>query len=175
MEITRLTSGMSTARDRMSADAFQQSATTLGGVRSHVRETLQSMTSDQVLRVLERLASRQEPSEEDLALVRMWIVGDAESYLRQENNFDDWLVEYERLESVLRTYESRDCSETELLELTGILEDALRVAHDIANYLEKHERIEQFETAVRASNTWDQGRRDVLLQILRGKLESPNR
>ncbi|MEJ2541437.1 MAG: hypothetical protein P8188_15955 [Gemmatimonadota bacterium] len=174
MNMTNLTPGMSTARRSMTAEAFQESAFALGRQRIAIRETLQAMTSEQILGVLERLASRQDPSPDDLEIVRMWIVGDADSYLRQENNFDDWVAEYERLEDVIAGYEGRACTESELLELKGILEDAVRVAHDIANYLEKKERVEQFESAVHAGTNWDRDRRETLLQILRGKLQSAN-
>ena len=174
MDTTRLTPGMNAAREAMTADAFQQSAFGLGRQRTAIRETLQSITSDQILGVLERLAAGAQPSPEDLQLVRMWIVGDADSYLRQENNFQDWVAEFDRLKGVIGRYEGRPCSEAELLELKGILEDAVRVAHDIANYLEKRERVHQFEATVEASHAWDGAAREALLRILRGKLESPN-
>jgi hypothetical protein len=174
MDTTRLTPGMNTAREAMTADAFQQSAFAMGRRKTAIRETLQSITSEQILGVLERLAAGAHPSPEDLQLVRMWIVGDAESYLRQENNFQDWVAEFDRLKGVIERYEGRECSEAELLELKGILEDALRVAHDIANYLEKRERVQQFEATVEASHAWDRTAREALLRILRGKLESPN-
>ena len=174
MEITRLTSGMSAARDAMSADTFQQSAFTLGRHRTGIREALQSITSDRILDVLQRLAAGDHPSPDDLRVVRLWIVGDADSYLRQENNFEDWVAEFERLQGVIGRYEGRSLDEGELLELKGILEDAVRVAHDIANYLEKRERVQQFEATVEATRSWDRDSRDTLLRILRGKLESPN-
>lgn len=173
MDMSGLTPAMGSARAAMTADAFQTAAHAMGRRRTAIRERLQDITSEQILEVLQRLAAGDHPSEEDLDVVRLWIVGDADSYLRQENNFDDWLDEFDRLREVVARYEGVDCGESELLELKGILEDAVRVAHDIANYLEKRERVEQFEAAVAERHSWDSAARETLLRILRGKVERP--
>jgi hypothetical protein len=62
-----------------------------------------------------------------------------------------------------------------LLELKGILEDAVRVAHDIANYLEKQERVERFDAITSDQASWTREDRQRLAGLLLGKLESPNR
>jgi hypothetical protein len=74
---------------------------------------------------------------DEINLIKKWIIGDAIAYERMENNFQDWISEYERLLKCLIVYENKDCSSAELLEAYGILEDAERVCYDIANYLEK--------------------------------------
>lgn len=171
MELTNVTPSMTAAHRAMSSEAFQRSATTLSRARVGVRESLQAITSPEILTVLDRLRAGATPSQDDLDAVWLWIVGDAESYVRQENNFDDWVAEFERLEGVLARFEGRACSQIELLEVQGILEDAVRVGHDIANFLEKRERIERFNEAVREKTEWSREDREFLVRILTGKLE----
>ena len=171
MQLQPVTPSMSEAHRAMSSEAFQRSAATLTRARTGIRESLQALTSPEILTVLERLRSGAVPSREDLDTVWLWIVGDAESYVRQENNFDDWVAEFDRLQGVLARFEGRECTEIELLELQGILEDAVRVGHDIAHYLEKRERIERFDQAVREKTEWTREDREFLVRILTGKLE----
>ncbi|MCK5494348.1 MAG: hypothetical protein KAJ14_14650, partial [Candidatus Omnitrophica bacterium] len=68
-------------------------------------------------------------------------------------------------------YESRDLSLPELAKAHGVLEDASRVSADIANYLEKKERVEKFSQATKDPLSLDT---EVLRKILRLKFQSPN-
>jgi hypothetical protein len=111
---------------------------------------------------------------EELELIKLWIIGDAESYIKMENNFQDWIEEFKRLEMVLIQYENKDCSIPDLFEIHGILEDAIRISYDIANYLEKKERIEKFLPKLSDTNTLSDKDRDILVSVLTGKLKSPD-
>ena len=88
-----------------------------------------------------------------------------------KNNFQDWVREYERLETTLIRYADSECSMEDLFQLQGILDDATRVSYDIALFLESKERISKFESAV--SDGLDKAERDVLAKILTDKLRSP--
>ena len=85
MELTNVTPSMTAAHRAMSSEAFQRSAATLSRARVGVRESLQAITSPEILTVLDRLRAGATPSQDDLDAVWLWIVGDAESYVRQEN------------------------------------------------------------------------------------------
>lgn len=175
MDLSNVTASMATARTSMSHEAFEMAAHTLGTRRGEIREAFQSRTASRLRVMIERIGSGQVLSDEDLQIVRDWIVGDADSYLRAENNLDEWTGEYDRLQQVLAGYEGRPLRDDELLELKGILEDAVRVAHDIANHLEKVERVRRFEELVRDQPNWSPEDRQRLASLLLGKLESPNR
>ena len=88
-----------------------------------------------------------------------------------ENNFQDWLQEFKRLETVLKEYDNKECSPNDLFKLHGILQDAIRISYDIANFLDNKERITKFEKAASDVSNIDT---DVLVRILTAKLQSPD-
>lgn len=165
-----VTKTMANAIKMMSEGAFQQAGSALNEARNIVREEAQKKTSSDIKKIINKLQSEEHLSTEEIALIKSWIVGDAALYTKMENNFQDWISEYERLRSALVNYENKDCSYEELMKLHGILEDVILVNYDIANYLEKKDRIKKFELAV--GDGLDTGERDVLVKILIGKLQS---
>jgi hypothetical protein len=165
-----VTLAMADARRAMTDGAFQQAASLVSDAKSVVREEMQRQTAAQIETIIENLASGEPLMANEIALVRAWIVGDAKGYTDMENNFHDWLSEYDRLEASLAGYEGRDCSSEELLQLHGILEDATRISYDIATFLEKQERIKNFDSAV--ADGLNEHERDALARVLADKLRS---
>ena len=165
-----VTKTMANAAEKMSEGAFQQAGSMLSQAKNSVREEAQRKSSPTIKKILNKLQSAENLSAGEVALVKAWIVGDASEYTKMENNFQEWMSEYERLKKTLAGYENKDCSFEELLTLHGILEDATRVSYDIAHFLENKERIQKFESAV--GDGIDAHERDVLINILIGKLQS---
>ena len=150
---------------------FQRASQLLSDGKAAVREKIQEETSGKMKGIISKLKNSTPLNSEELDCVRLWIVGDAEGYTQMENNFNDWLKEFKRLEGVLTGYENRTLTPDELFKLQGILEDAVRVSADIANYLEKKERIQRFEQATLDQASID---KDILMSMLQGKLVSPD-
>lgn len=161
---------MADARTAMTENAFQQAASAASDARSAVREESQARTATEIKGVIDKLQSGDRLTDQELTLVRAWVVGDAESYTKMENSFQEWLSEYDRLEQVLAGYETKECSPDELTELVGILEDAARISYDIANFLEKKDRIGKFNAAV--SDGLNDRERELLVGILTNSLHS---
>lgn len=166
-----VTKTMANATEKMSEGAFQQAGSMLSQARNIVREQAQEKSSPEIKKILKKLQTNEQISAGEVALIKAWIVGDAAEYTKMENNFQDWMSEYDRLRKSLAVYENKDCSFEELLTLHGILEDATRISYDIANFLEHRERILKFESAV--GDGIDADERDTLINILIGKLQSP--
>lgn len=166
-----VTIAMTNARKSMSEGAFQQAGGALSDAKNIVREETQLKTATEIKKIINKLQSSNPMTDGEIALIKAWIVGDAVGYTKMENNFQDWLVEYERLENALTAYENKDCTPEELLKLHGILEDANRVNYDISNFLENQDRIKKFEAAV--DGGLDIQGRDVLVKTLFNKLNSP--
>ncbi|MEX1298037.1 MAG: hypothetical protein AB1Z81_03455, partial [Desulfotignum sp.] len=160
------------AKEMMTEGAFQQAGSVLSQAKNMAREEAQKKSSPEIKKILNKLQSDEQISAEEIALIKAWIVGDASEYTKMENNFQDWVSEYERLQKSLASYENKDCSFKELLMLHGILEDATRVSYDIANFLENKERIRKFESAV--GDGIDAREREILANVLIGKLQSPD-
>ena len=167
-----VTEVMAKAKEVLSDEAFQKAGSALSEAKNIVREEAQKRTLAEIKEIIDKLQSNKRPSTEEVALIKAWIVGDAIGYSKMENNFQDWLSEYERLRKSLASYENTDCSSEELFNLHGILEDAIRVSYDIAYFLEKKERINKFESAI--GDGLDENERDFLVKILIGKLQSPD-
>lgn len=138
--------------------------------RSTIREKIQAMTSKEVQGIIKKLAEGGDPTEEEMGLVKLWIVGDAEAYAKMENSFEDWIAEFKRLESLMEEQGSGAEEVQDLFRVQGILEDASRLAINIGYYLETKERIRRFEEATSNPALMD---RDMLVKVLKLKLASP--
>jgi len=167
-----VTSSMTEARNALSDGSFQKAANVINQVKNRVREAMQQKTAPEIRNIISKLRSNKPIAENEIALIRAWIIGDAVAYTKMENNFQDWLSEFERLEKSLVYYENKECSPEELLKLHGILVDAGRVSYDIAYYLENQDRVKRFESAV--SGSLDERGKEFLARILLEKLESPD-
>jgi hypothetical protein len=106
---------------------------------------------------------------EEKNLVGLWVVGDAEGYTKMENDFGEWRKEFRRLSQVLETYEGQDPSPPNLVEVHGVLEDAVRLTADLANFLDKKDRVQRFHTAI---NNLTPDDAKFLISMLRSMLTS---
>ena len=166
-----VTEVMANAIATLSEGAFQQAGSALSDAQNVVREEAQKRSSAVIGNILNKLQYGKNISADEIELIKSWIVGDATGYTKMENDFQEWISEYDRLRDSLAKYESRECSAEELFELHGVLEDATRITYDITNFIEKKDRIEKFELAV--GDGLDSGERDILVNALTSKLHSP--
>ncbi len=161
---------MATARSAMTESAFQQVGSVLSKAKNDAREEAQRKSSLDVKILIGKLESGAPLTQQEVATARAWVVGDAENYTKLENNFQDWLAEYDRLEKTLADYAARDCTPDDLMKLEAILEDAVRTTYDIANFLEKQDRIHKFDSAL--AEDLDENERNLLVDVLTNKLQS---
>jgi hypothetical protein len=161
---------MSQAVENPDAEEFNRLSNLFQSRKSAIREKIQAMTSKEVKEIVKKLAEGGDPTREEMDLVRLWIVGDAESYSKMENNFEDWIAEFNWLESLVREQETGPEEVQDLFRVLGILEDASRLAINIGYYLETKERTRRFEEATSNPALMD---RDMLVKILKLKLTSP--
>jgi hypothetical protein len=162
---------MQQAQAGNSADQYSFAATQLIQAKNRVREAIEQATADEVTAIIAKLENSQPLSEAEKQTVRLWVVGDAEGYLKMENNFPDWLAEYQRLMAAVADYEGKPGSIQELVEVHGLLEDASKVADTLARYLEDKERVARFEKAI---NQLDAEGEKFIAGILKNMLTSPD-
>ena len=146
----------------------------LGGTISEtdgkLREFIQDVTRSQIVEVLKKLKSGLPLSHNDLLTIRLWVIGDAESYIATENHFQEWLNEIDRLKEEIRNIRSAQMSTPQLSKLRALLANLARTVQQMVGYLEGKERIRKFETA---TEIIDPDERKTLIDILQRKLESP--
>jgi hypothetical protein len=149
------------------AEDFNRVRATLATARDEVREALQALTAEAINKILTKLDKQELLAPDERNLVGLWIVGDAEGYTKMEDDFQEWLEEFRRLSGVLESYTGRSLEPQNLVEAYGVLEDAIRVAADIAFFLEKKERLERFNAAI---NSWTEDDCKIIASMLRSMM-----
>ena len=136
-----------------------------------MREYLQDLSGDKINKIIAKLNQGANITPEDLNLIRLWVVGDADYFTKMENDFENWKKVLSRLVGEIQRYEGRELSLEDSLALRGILRDALSVMADILYFVEQKDRIEQFEESTK---TLESDERLLLARILEQKLKDEN-
>jgi DNA-binding FadR family transcriptional regulator len=151
--------GMSQAMKQAQADNTSESygyvATQLVQSKNAIREAIEQATAEAVAAIIGKLENNQPLDEAEKQTVKLWVVGDAEGYVKMENNFQEWLAEYRRLLEVIAAGEGRTGSVQELVAMHGVLEDAIKVADAVAHFLEDRERVTRCTKALSNLTTED--------------------
>lgn len=141
----------------------------LASLDDELREQIQAVTATQVMPLIDKLRADGPVGPADLELIRLWLVGDAEYYVKMENNFPAWVSELNRLIGVLGQLREEAMTPSSMSRMEATVRDALRVASDIAFYRQQEERIRSFQNATRSLSRED---KDTLADILAQKLHS---
>jgi hypothetical protein len=102
-------------------------------------------------------------------LVRLWLVGDAASYVQMENDYQGWLQELNRLFGVIEQLKGQELSLENMYKLSGSARDAIRVMGDIVFFKQQQERTNKFDNA---STNLNSENKLIVAKILKQKLES---
>ena len=129
----------------MDAADFRALDGVIGGIREEIRESVQAITRKEMWDIIVRLREDHDVSDADLRLIRLWVVGDAYAYVREENNFPDWISELERLGGMIRELRAGPVDVDTLEALGALLTDSRGVSRSLALYLNDRERVERFE------------------------------
>lgn len=168
--------GISRAMKQAQADnnseSYRYVATQLVQGKNGIRQAIEQATAEAVAAIIGKLENNQPLDEAEKQTVKLWVVGDAEGYVKMENNFQNWLEEYRRLLDVIADWEGKTGSVQELVEVHGVLEDAIKVADDVAHFLEDRERVARCENALSNLNAEDN---KFIAGLLKSMLDSPDR
>ena len=140
-------------------------------VEAFVRETQQAMWAHEADATIKNLDDGTPLTEGDKDLIRTFLISDAESYLKHENNFGDWKRELKRLTDEL-VRRANVIDRDTIGDLRGVLKDASRLVPDIRNFLEERQRIQKFEAAL---DSLDTSSRTMLGRLIREQLKSDKR
>jgi hypothetical protein len=141
----------------------------LARLGDELREQIQAATAAQVAPIISLLKADGPIEAKDLELIRLWLVGDAEYYVKTENDFPAWLAELDRLLGVLRQLRSEAVTPPTMARMEATVQDARRVAGDIAFFQVQQERVRSFQTA---TSQLDREDKQTLAQLLELKLGS---
>jgi hypothetical protein len=152
-------------------ESFETLEQQAGRFEGFIREVQQAQTSADAKKAVHRLQKGEPLSAEEQATLRALVVGDAEYYLRHENNLADWLAELERLTGEIQRLSGSEDEES-LANLRGVVRDAVRLLPSIRAYMEEKRRLERFNSAMARL---DADNRSLLVQLIKEMLESPTR
>ena len=168
-KLSEIISHKQTVGENTEEGYFNKVTAPLVSLGDYLREQMQAETSEKISMIINNLKSDEEMTESDLMLIRLWIVGDAASYVQMENDYQKWLEELNRLFGVIEELKGQDLSLENMYKLQGTARDAIRVIGDIVFFKQQQERINKFENASKNLNS---GNKLVLAKILKQKLES---
>ena len=80
---------------------FNKITVPLVALQNFLREQMQAETAENISIIIDNLESDEDIADSDLMLIRLWLVGDATSYVEMENDYQGWLKE-------LKTKNARD-------------------------------------------------------------------
>jgi len=130
---------------------------------------MQAVTSEKISMIIKELKSDGEITDSDLMFIRLWIVGDAASYVQMENDYQKWLEELNRLFGVIEELKLQKLSLEIIYKLQGTVRDAIRIIGDIVFFTQQQDRINKYENASKNLNSEN---KLALAKILKQKLES---
>ena len=163
---------MKQAQADNTSESYGYVATALVKSKNDIRQAIEQATFDTVVAIIGKLENNQPLTGAEKQTVKLWLVGDAEGYVKMENNFQDWLTEYRRLLDVIAAWEDKTGSVQELVEVHGVVEDAIKVADALAHFLEDRERVARCESALNNLNAEDN---KFIAGMLKSMLASPDR
>ncbi len=145
---------------------INQTFTTLS---NDLREGIQEKTKGEMIQVIKQLENNEDITSQEIELIRLWIIGDAHSYIKMENNYEEWIKEAQRLVEAVKSISTKELTPRLMGDLQGITRDATRTLSDITFYKENMERTKKFEESVK-NLTADN--KLFLAEMLKAKLQS---
>ena len=167
--IDKLQGEYTAAKGKNTGEAYMRLATIVDELSVVFREQIQEMTQDDIKVIINKLKEGQEISTADKDKIRLWMVGDAEYYIKMQNNFGDWEKELDRIMSDIPKYKIDNPDTNSLSQLAAVLRDASEVLGDIYYYLQEKERVENFAEAI---EDLDNDERSTLVRLLEQKMRS---
>ena len=150
-------------------EAYSKLSSILGELEQYLREYMQDLSGEDVKRVMKKLKNGEPILPADFDLIRLWLVGDADYYIQQENNLNDWNKELARSIDLINTCNVDHPDLTTVSRFRSILRDASRVVADILYYAQQKDRLNKF---TESTQDIDAEERAILIRLLEQKMKS---
>ncbi|MCB9758002.1 MAG: hypothetical protein H6753_06245 [Candidatus Omnitrophica bacterium] len=152
-----------------SEEAYIRLSQLVDATTDSLREYTQDVNAKEIKHLAQKLKGSDSLSRQDIDLLRLCIIGDAESYVNVENSVPEWKNELQRVMTQVSGYTTEDPKVSDVLRLQALLRDADRVIDDLCFYAAQKDRVQKFEAAVQNLTPDD---RALLFGLLNTKLES---
>ena len=151
-DITALTAQVSaalaSARELKTSTEYDLLAQQINDLAAAARETMQASLNRQYLGIVRKLEGDQSLDNDELKLIELIIVGEAESFLRHESDIGQWQEELETLIAKTEAAQSSGLDSVEkLMRVRALCRDSGDVANRIALFYREKERVDSFRQA----------------------------
>ena len=152
-------------------DAYSRLSTIFEELGAYMREYIQDITLDEIKVVIGKLKGGGDLTLADKDQIKLWLVGDADTYSKMENNYQDWLDELGRLMNELRKFSDITPDVASCSKMRALFRDGSRVLADLFYFIEQKDRVEKFE---KSSQNFTDTERGILVRLLEQKIQSPD-
>jgi hypothetical protein len=138
----------------------------LGELESCAGQSLRSNAAYEFL--MKKLQGDGQLTPEDLTTLRALIVGDADAYLKYDDDFDEAKQELTRVIEKIRQLQSGDLGAEALMQLRVLCREAMSALAPAVHYLEQKQRVKNFEerTSSDLSGDLSSDTRRTLVQMI---------
>lgn len=151
--------------------AYQAAMTQVSQLDAQAREAVQTRLNDHLWPVVAKLENGDSLALAEQDMLQTLLVGDAKSYVKNENRVESWKGEVERLAEEIRRLQAGGLNElSSLTQLQALCREAMRILPDLAFYYEEQERAHRFDEAMHGAI--DRDTRRTLANLIREMLTS---
>jgi len=147
---------------------FQDQIDALEGL---ARETFQAKLENMYLPILAKLEEGESLTAAEHNILELLVVGEAEYYLKYENELEHWRGELKRLIEEIKKQRAEGLEEIDgLMRLRALCREAMRILPDMTYYFREKERIRKFEEMTKGAI--DVETRRSLANLIKEMMES---
>jgi hypothetical protein len=153
------------------AEGYEALSEEVSELEALAREAFQAKLSDTFKPVLQKLKKGQSLTPDELKMLELLVVGDAEYYLRAENDIENWKTQVRSLIEQIRSIRTGPLDDVDgLMRLRAVCRETLELLPRLAFYLGEKERVRKFQEAT--SQPLDSEAGQVIAEIIQEKLDS---
>jgi hypothetical protein len=140
-------------------------------VEGEARERFQELLREEYRALVEKLQAGSALDEKERQALELLLVGEAEYYLKEENDFESWKRELGRLAEEMEGLRDSGLDSVDaLMHLQALCRDARGVLPDVAYYLRQKERVQRFKAGTEGAIKPEDGK--FLADFLREMMDS---
>jgi Txe/YoeB family toxin of Txe-Axe toxin-antitoxin module len=161
--------------DRAFDFATDQNYETLSGdiqtLEGLAREAFQARLDELLRPMLAKLENDVPLTTTEQDILKLVVVGEAQYYVKSENDVENWQAETKRLVKALEELQLTDLDEIDtLLKMQALCREAMRIVPDLTFYFRQKERVENFEATI--AGPLDIDTRRMLTNLIKEMLSS---
>jgi len=165
----KLVQDLDSALNNDNENSYLRMSQILDAVSDELREFGQGLTADDMKKLAAKLKGNDPLTTADIEHLRLWIVGDAETYINIENSVQEWKQEVRRLTDEIRIAAVSNPTIQDIFKLQALIRDTDRVVDDLAYFASQKGRVAKFNNAI---NNLTREDRDLLFGLMNTKLQS---